>query len=120
MASLSRGNFGTGVRKFRIQINRILRESTPRNSDNFFESCDNRLPSYSTIRRVMMGIDLANLIEIFNEWAAENYPQKTEQDWLAVDGKSLRSTVTNFGDNQQNFVAVVSLFSQSTGWVVRL
>jgi hypothetical protein len=48
----------------------------------------------------------------------ENYPQKTERDWLAVDSKSLRSTVTNSGDEQQNFVAIVSLFSHSTGWVV--
>lgn len=77
-------------------------------------------PSYSTIRRVIQGVDWSNLIEIFNEWAAFNYPHQEELDWLAVDGKSLRSTLKDYGDQSQNFVMIVSLFSQRTGCVLNL
>lgn len=79
-----------------------------------------RLPSYSTIRRVIMGVNWPSLIEIFREWAREIYPNKSEVDWLAIDGKCLRSTITNHQDNQQNFVLMVSLFSQTTGLVLDL
>jgi len=49
-----------------------------------------------------------------------NYPHQKELDWLAVDGKSLRSTLRDFGDKSQNFVMIVSLFSQRTGCVLNL
>jgi predicted transposase YbfD/YdcC len=110
---LMSGNVGYRQIGYFVKANR-------ENLIKYLNIATDRLPSYSTIRRVMMGVDWANLIEIFNEWASENYSEKTKRDWLAVDGKSLRSTVTNFGDEQQNFVAIVSLFSHSTGWVVRL
>ena len=50
----------------------------------------------------------------------ENYPQIDEIDWLAIDGKSLRSTVTNYADKSQNFGVIVSVFSQLTGLVIAL
>jgi hypothetical protein len=76
-------------------------------------------PSYSTIRRVVMGVDWSNLIEIFNEWASEIYPHQEELDELAIDGKSLRSTLKDYGGQSQNFVMIVSLFSQRTGCVLK-
>jgi predicted transposase YbfD/YdcC len=79
-----------------------------------------QMPSHSTIRRVMMGVDYSELISIFNEWALTNYSEKSELDWVAVDGKSLRSTMKNYGDKSQNFVAIISLFSLKTGLVVRM
>jgi predicted transposase YbfD/YdcC len=77
-------------------------------------------PSYSTIRRVVMGVDWSNLIEIFNEWASEIYPHQEELDELAIDGKSLRSTLKDYGGQSQNFVMIVSLFSQRTGCVLKM
>jgi hypothetical protein len=87
---------------------------------NSFKIATERLPSFATIRRVMMGVDWENLREIFNQWAGKNYPKINEADWLAIDGKSLRSTVTNYGDKSQNFAMIVSLFSQTTGLVLAL
>ena len=87
---------------------------------NSFEIATERLPSFATIRRVMMGVDWENLREIFNQWAGESYPRINETDWLAIDGKSLRSTVTNYGDKAQNLAMIVSLFSQRTGLVLAL
>ncbi|AFZ11656.1 transposase IS4 family protein [Crinalium epipsammum PCC 9333] len=91
-----------------------------RNLINNLEIFTERLPSCATIRRVMMGMDWQNLSEVFNQWAKENYPQIDETDWLAIDGKSLRSTVTNYADKSQNFGVIVSVFSQLTGLVIAL
>lgn len=79
-----------------------------------------KLPSYSTLRRVIMGVDYQDLIAIFNEWSYLNYSKKDELDWLAIDGKSIRSTVVNSQNSQQNYMIVVSMFSQTTSEVVRL
>ena len=78
------------------------------------------MPSYSTIRRVVMAVDWSNLIEIFNEWALENYPYQEESDGLAIDGKSIRSTLKEYREKSQNFVMIVSLFSQRTGCVLKM
>lgn len=91
------------------------------NSNNLRKSLKieaKRLPSYSTIRRVIRGVDCQELIKIFNEWALLKYGNPQELDWLAIDGKSLRSTVVNYDNKQQNFVMIVSTFSQTTGLVV--
>lgn len=77
-----------------------------------------KLPSYGTIRRIIRGVDWKEIQEVFREWVEEIYPYKEEQDWLAIDGKSLRSTLKNSQDEAQNFVTIVSLYSQKTGLVL--
>ena len=79
-----------------------------------------RVPSFSCIRRVTLGVDWQNLLEIFNQWAAEEYKDILDILWLALDGKSLRNTVINANDAEQNFVKIVSMFSQETGLVLPL
>lgn len=79
-----------------------------------------RVPSYSCIRRVSLGVDWQNLLEIFNQWAAEEYKDILNITWLALDGKTLRNTVINANDSSQNFVKIVSMFSQETGLVLHL
>lgn len=83
-----------------------------------FKSSGERVPSYSTIRRVMKGVDWENLSESCQRWVQENYPSLQEIDGLAIDGKSLRSTVKNVGSKQQNFAVIVSLFSCQTGLIL--
>ena len=83
-----------------------------------FKPLVERVPSYSTIRRVMKGVDWENLSESCQKWVQENYPLLQELDGLAIDGKSLRSTVKNSGSKQQNFAVIVSLFSCQTGLVL--
>ena len=79
-----------------------------------------KLPSYSTIRRVMLSLDWSSLLEIFNNWAVEIKNNYQEQDWLAIDGKTLKSTVINYDNNQQNFIVFASLFSQETALVLQI
>jgi predicted transposase YbfD/YdcC len=86
----------------------------------YFKLPGGKVPSYSTIRRVLMELDLSELLNIFNEWAKEEYQNKEGLEWIAVDGKSLRSTVINHDDATQNFVMFASFFSQETGIVLHL
>jgi len=76
-----------------------------------------RFPSYGTIRRVIMGVNYEKLIEVFNNWAGQ-YVNKDELEWIAVDGKALRNTVTDCGNHSHIFSTLVSFFSQKKGIVV--
>jgi hypothetical protein len=74
------------------------------------------VPSYSTMRRIMITVDFERLNQAFNSWAQDQaIPIGIA---IAGDGKSLRNTVTNWDNCQQNFVSMVSLFSHEQGTVV--
>ena len=79
-----------------------------------------KVPSYSTIRRIMMGIENDKLIPIFNQWATQLSSEEEIPDWIAVDGKSIKSTLTDYYGNKQNFASMVSWFSQENGLVLAL
>ncbi len=78
-----------------------------------------RVPSYSTIRRVMMRVNFEQLTQVFNTWANQ-YVQLGESEWLATDGKSIKATVTNYSNAYQTFVSIVSMFNSKQGLVVGL
>jgi hypothetical protein len=86
----------------------------------YFKLPSEKMPSYSTIRRILMGLDWSELLDIFNEWAKEEYHDKEGLEWIAVDGKCLRNTVINHDEATQNFVMFASFFSQKTGIVLYL
>ena len=85
------------------------------------------MPSYSTIRRVMMQVDYEKLSFVFNDWASQ-YTHRHKGQWIAVDGKSLKNTVSDCHGTQQNFVLkdtaphmmMVSAFSHQRGEVLGL
>jgi hypothetical protein len=43
-----------------------------------FNIIPERVPSSSTIRRVMMGVEWQSLLKMFNEWALEEYGQRDD------------------------------------------
>ena len=75
---------------------------------------------------VMMQIDYEQLSLVFNDWASQYTHQKGQ--WIAVDGKSLKNTVSDCHGKQQNFVLkdtaphmmMVSAFSHQRGEVLEL
>jgi hypothetical protein len=75
------------------------------------------VPSYSTIRRVMMGVDFDKLVERFNIWA-KTYVELEKEEWCGMDGKSIRGTVENYDGGSQNFVSIVSVFAGKRGLIV--
>ena len=95
------------------QLNQIL-------SVKIFHITPDRVPYYSTIRRAMMLVKSSYLIEKFNQSANQLTTSIDLTDLLYIDGKCLRNTCQNSQNNYQNFVSIVSLLSQNTGWVLRL
>jgi hypothetical protein len=73
-----------------------------------------RFPSDSTFRRIMMGIDFSLLAKVFHRWATSVIPNQPQQ-WLAVDGKTLKATVSNHDNSYQDFISVVSVFQTHPG-----
>jgi hypothetical protein len=71
-----------------------------------------RVPSFSTIRRIMLQLNFAELREIFYQWSLQ-YVEPKEEEYYSIDGKSIRSTVTNIHDEKQNFISMVTVFSQN-------
>ena len=69
-----------------------------------------RVPSYSVIRRVMLNLDYEELQLVFNQWS-QQYSLIPSSEWISFDGKSLRNTVSNYDNAQQNFINCVSAFS---------
>jgi hypothetical protein len=77
-----------------------------------------KFPSYSTFRRVLKTIDFQPLTDLFNGWAACSLPPNPGER-LAIDGKSIRCTVTDYSQSYQNFISVVSVYSHQRGIVLR-
>jgi hypothetical protein len=71
-----------------------------------------QLPSHVTIRQVLTHVDFQALAAAFRRWAA-GQGRRT----LSLDGKSLRSTVSEHESARQNFVVLVSAFCQQTGLI---
>jgi len=90
------------------------------NLSKYLKIACHQLPSYSTMRRAMLGVDWRSLIEVFNQWASQLTSCTEESRWFAIDGKCLKSTVEHYCHNQQNFVSIVSVFCQEHGLVVQL
>ena len=76
-----------------------------------------RVPSYSTLRRVLLALDFNELAEIFRQWILENDLIATDS-WISIDGKSIKSTLTKYNSKNQNFVSIVSAFTHDKGIVV--
>ena len=74
---------------------------------NILNILSKKLPSHSTIRRVMMEFKESEIQLIFDKIISANYSEHQE-DWIAVDGKSLKNTLTNYEQNGQNILVTVS------------
>ena len=75
-----------------------------------FQPEKGRIPSYSTVRRVLMGVDFQQFTQIYKNWIAHHLPRQPEragEHWMSVDGKSLRGTASP----EAHYVHLVSIFS---------
>jgi hypothetical protein len=59
----------------------------------------------------------------YNHWKTiinNYYSQKSQEDWIAIDGKSLKNTLTDYEEKSQNMLNVVSWFSQETKLIIKV
>jgi hypothetical protein len=68
----------------------------------------NKPPSFSTVQRLSHHVDCEQVCEQFNRWM----DQYTDSETLAIDGKSITSTVTETLEGKQTFTSLVSFFGQ--------
>ncbi len=76
-----------------------------------------RLPSDTTFRRILQKLDFKVLAQQFEAWVSRTIDIQA-QEWVAIDGKSIRGTITEPGTAYQNFVNMVSVYSSQLGVVL--
>ena len=74
------------------------------------------VPSYSTFRDVLMEINQQLLVNNFIQWVKDYFPDAAD-DYIALDGKSIKATSSGGQTKTQNFVAIVNAFGQRSGLV---
>jgi L-2-hydroxyglutarate oxidase LhgO len=87
---------GDFVKKYRKELIKYLQ---PRN-DN--------LPSFLTIRRVLINLDVKEFKKIIEEWIL-NYFYKENNKWISVDGKSIRGS-----KDDEELVHMVTFFESES------
>jgi len=78
-----------------------------------------KVPSYVSIRTFILSTDFVSIQTAFHQWT-KSYVPIEPREWIAIDGKSIRSTVNNYSDAYQNFVSLVSLFSSKREQVLHV
>lgn len=76
-----------------------------------------RLPSDTTFRRILQKVDFQVVAQQFEQWTNSTFDIKPGE-WVAIDGKSIRGTVTEPGTAYQNLINLVSVYSGQQGVVL--
>ena len=80
---------------------------------------NNKVPSHVSIRTFILGTDFTSIQKAFHKWT-QDYVEIEEGEWISIDGKSIRSTVSDCSNDFQNFVSLVSLFSSKREQVLHV
>ena len=88
------------------------------NAEELTEALDLKygVPCYSTFQAILTALDDQILAAKFIEWAKDLTASLTD-DFIALDGKAIRSTMKGGNTKLQNFVSVVNAFGHQSGLV---
>lgn len=75
------------------------------------------VPSHVSVRSILLGVDLEAFNIAFFNWM-EGILSDSNNKWISLDGKSIRSTLNHGGSELQNFVQVVNVFAHHSQLVV--
>jgi len=70
-----------------------------------------KVPSFPTVRRVLMEIDHKRFGDIFTEWM-KHYMKKSNSQWIAVDGKAIKGTKQK--EEDKKLAHLVSFFASDS------
>lgn len=84
---------------------------------NLLQIKKKRVPSYSTLRRVIMAVEVDELSKAFHQWAIQSV-SIGKREWMAIDGKSIEGTVRDAYEPMQDFVNLVSLYASKKNLVI--
>jgi hypothetical protein len=85
----------------------------------YFGFNNKKVPSHVTIRAFILTADFASIQKAFHKWT-QHYVPIEKGEWISIDGKSIRSTVSDCCNEYQNFVSLVSLFSSKREQVLHV
>lgn len=74
------------------------------------------VPTYQTFHAILSNLNQQLVAEKFVEWMKSQQEQLGDE-YIALDGKSIKSSVEGGNTSSQNFIAVVSAFGQQSGMV---
>lgn len=74
------------------------------------------VPCYYTFRSILLELNEQLLVSKFIQWVKDYFPD-SEDEFIALDGKSIKATSSGGQTSMQNFVAVVSAFGHQSGIV---
>jgi len=76
-----------------------------------------KIPSHVTIREIITKMDFESFNQAFTRWAS-SLIKVEKNEWFSIDGKAIKSTVTDYLKSYQNFISIVSVFTQKRGQVL--
>lgn len=102
LMSIMSGYYGYGAMGDFIERNRsgLISQLQPKKG---------RLPTFYTIRRVLMNLDFDSFSHQFYQWS-KAYVSIETGEWLSIDGKAIGGTVSNYSTTYQSFINLVSVF----------
>lgn len=77
----------------------------------YLELEKDRVPSFPTVRRVLMKIDHKKFGDIFTKWM-RHYMKKSKSQWIAVDGKAIKGTKQQ--EEDKKLAHLVSFFASDS------
>ena len=72
-------------------------------------------PTYTTLRNFTKELDYKELCNSLYNWSIQFL---TKEEWIEIDGKAIRSTVTEEHSSRQNYKSMVSMFCDRKGIVI--
>lgn len=77
------------------------------------------IPSQTMVHNFMKGLDFDELNMVLSSWMGEVMESQGKADqWLSIDGKSIKSTVSDHNSSKQNYLSLVSVFNNNMGLVI--
>lgn len=78
-----------------------------------------KVPSHVSIRTFILSSDFKSIQQAFHKWAS-GYVKIEKGEWISIDGKSIRSTVSDYDSEYQNFISLVSLFCSKSEKIIHV
>jgi len=73
------------------------------------------VPSQTMLFNSLELIDFKAFNQAIKEWVLQYLPENEADLWLAIDGKALKSTVSDYNNEKHNFTTIVSAFANKLG-----
>lgn len=83
----------------------------------YFKPDKSRLPSFYTVRRVIQDLDFNRLSAGFYKWACQHM-DLSENEWIHIDGKAIKGTMSDYAMEKQRFINLVSLYNSRKQLVI--